>query len=356
MCAVAPTTHSFLHIRMRGLRAQPVVAERLRVLRAHSFLILVSLYHRIMGDSGIIKEQRKIASGLQHENNFGKTLGQSVITTAITVNDEKFDDNELKKLFVKNFNLYKNLERERNKNRTVEIIRKTRGAMNSTSYRGMECLSCFANGTSALDENCYRGSSLLKKECAETEVCFTEINFSFIRRGCIVPKKLNRTFVCKCYLCNDKPWNDSTYYDYNKISDWGYDNIRFQKPLAGIDLLCKVCDTTGTSEVSDKNCRLGRDADYMVCGRNQLCYVNIDNKLNYVSRGCTQMPVFNSMYYLCNKTSCNSKEFKNPKSKTHLREFVYSFLNKKLSRSRSYVVNIQYITTAILLILSVFYL
>ncbi|XP_059057526.1 uncharacterized protein LOC131851110 [Achroia grisella] len=315
-----------------------------------SFLILVSLYHRIMSESGIIKEQRKIASGLQLENNFGETLGQSVITTTITVDDEKFDDNELKKLFVENFKLYKKIEREGNKNGTREIIRKTRDVVNITAYRRIECLSCFANGTSALDENCYRGSSLFKKECADDEVCFTEIHYYFIRRGCVVPNKLNRTFVCNCHLCNDKTWNDSTYYEYSKISDWEYDNIRLQSPIKRMDLLCKVCDTTGTNKVSDKICRLGENADYMVCGHNQLCYVNIDDELDYVSRGCTQMPAFNSMYYLCNKTVCNNNDFQNPKLTMRSNKQNY-FRNKKKVISRSYAVKIKYSTMDILQVL-----
>lgn len=125
-----------------------------------SIILLVSLFHRIKGDLDVIKEQKEIASRPQLENNFAKTPGELVITTAITVDDEKFDDNELRKLFVQNFKLYENLERERNRNGAFGTVRKTRSATNDTSKQGMECLSCFANGTSAADENCYKGGIL----------------------------------------------------------------------------------------------------------------------------------------------------------------------------------------------------
>lgn len=67
------------------------------------FSILFSLFQGIWGDFGNNKEQRKIASGPQLENNFGETRGESVITGAITGHDEDFDDNELGKLFMQNF-------------------------------------------------------------------------------------------------------------------------------------------------------------------------------------------------------------------------------------------------------------
>lgn len=124
-------------------------------------ILLVSLCLTIKGDFDVIKEQKEIASRPQLENNFTKTPGESVITTAITDDDEKFDDNELRKVFAQNFKLYENLERERNRNGALETIRKTRDApgINETKHR-TECFSCFANGTSVADDNCYKAHTL----------------------------------------------------------------------------------------------------------------------------------------------------------------------------------------------------
>lgn len=57
----------------------------------------------------------------------------------------------------------------------------------------------------------------------------------------------------------------------------------------------------------------------MVCGRNQLCYTNIDDETDFVSRGCTDKPLYNSIYYFCNSSACNDDKFINPKQKLRFR-------------------------------------
>lgn len=69
---------------------------------------------------------------------------------------------------------------------------------------------------------------------------------------------MNRTFVCKCPLCNDKPSDNPIYYDYDKISDWAFHNKFLQIPLQGTSLICKICETGGTNTVSDNTCRRGK--------------------------------------------------------------------------------------------------
>lgn len=71
--------------------------------------------------------------------------------------------------------------------------------------------------------------------------------------------KLHRTFVCNCPLCNDKPSDDTSYYEYNTVRDWEYDNKRLQTSLIGMDLVCKLCETKGTDATSDRICRLGKE-------------------------------------------------------------------------------------------------
>ncbi|KAL0830672.1 hypothetical protein ABMA28_002809 [Loxostege sticticalis] len=285
------------------------------ILIFFSVTLLVSLFCRIKGDFTVIKEQREIASRPQLENNLDRTQGESVITTASTCNgtvdDEKFDDNELRKLFVQKFKFYENLERERI-TMAHGRVRKTRDVANNTSKHGIECVSCFANGTSLTDKNCYRGTSP-KIKCSDAEQCFVELNPQYLRRGCTITARVNRTFYCRCPLCNDKPSNVNTYYDYESVEDWVYDNLLLARPLFGTDLLCKVCETTGTNPVADKNCRKGSSADYMICEADQICYINIDDEVDHVSRGCMSIPVFTSMYFFCNQTGCNDHEHTNPR-------------------------------------------
>ena len=53
-------------------------------------------------------------------------------------------------------------------------------------------------------------------------------------------------------------------------------------------------------------------ADYMVCPRNQLCFTNIDDEIDFVSRGCTAKHIFNSIYFFCNSTGCNKQRYPTP--------------------------------------------
>ncbi|XP_045536056.1 uncharacterized protein LOC106711354 [Papilio machaon] len=105
----------------------------------------------------------------------------------------------------------------------------------------------------------------------------------------------------------------SVYYEYKKITDWDYHNKRIQIPIAGMQLICKTCETRGRDALTDDKCRFGSIDDYVVCGRNQVCYVNHDEESDFVTRGCINTPAYNSMFYLCNNSLCNSKPFNIPK-------------------------------------------
>lgn len=72
----------------------------------------------------------------------------------------------------------------------------------------------------------------------------------------------------------------------------------------------------------------------MVCGVNQICYTNIDDETDFVSRGCVNTVVFNSMYYFCNNSMCNNVKFLNPKLRISQEEIQVkgnpSYLRKAL--------------------------
>ncbi|KAJ8723254.1 hypothetical protein PYW08_003166 [Mythimna loreyi] len=238
------------------------------------------------------------------QNSFEESEEKEVntITPTFSEGNEKIDEYEVKKY-------YSSTE--------VTPQRKARTVDSGVIY-GMVCLSCFANPAKG-SWNCYSGHSVPTKKCADAEQCYTELNPSYIRRGCILPGRVNRTFICKCPLCNDKPSFDISHYEYKHVNDWEYDNARLQAPLIGLDLMCKVCETKGSNPTSDKNCRSGKNADYMVCAHNQLCYTNVDDEIDFVSRGCIDKPLFNSMFIFCNTAKCNTQPFPNPREKTRLR-------------------------------------
>ncbi|XP_073955051.1 uncharacterized protein [Choristoneura fumiferana] len=174
------------------------------------FSILFSLFQGIWGDFGNNKEQRKIASGPQLENNFGETRDIS--------------------------------ERQENRNGTSEMIlqRKTRDSLASEVYDGLRCLSCYANnGTSSLYDSCYNGLMAPLVNCISDQVCYTEFHPLYVKRGCINPAKVNLTFYCKCPMCNDKPAYDPVYYNYLNMRDWEYDNARLQKQTT-IEQMIKI--------------------------------------------------------------------------------------------------------------------
>ncbi|KAJ8716722.1 hypothetical protein PYW07_003349 [Mythimna separata] len=167
--------------------------------------------------------------------------------------DKKIDEYEISNHTIRHFKLNSS---------EVETQRKPRTIDNGPVTFGLVCLSCFANPSQG-SWNCYSGYSVPTKKCADAEQCYTELNPLYIRRGCILPGRVNRTFICKCPLCNDKPSFEMSHYEYKKLSDWEYDNARLQAPLIGLDLMCKVCETKGSNPASDKNCRSGKNADYM---------------------------------------------------------------------------------------------
>lgn len=125
-------------------------------------IILVLLAQQITSYWDYITMQEESETGKPlPENNATETQSTTLITTAITtVDDEKFDDYELKKLFVKNFKFYTQSEKEGYKTKPPHTSprRKARAVANITGpFFGMECLSCYANGTSSHDEKCYQG-------------------------------------------------------------------------------------------------------------------------------------------------------------------------------------------------------
>lgn len=94
--------------------------------------------------------------------------------------------------------------------------------------------------------------------CAQDSQCFTELHPNYIRRGCAVPDKPVRNFVCKCPLCNDKSAADQSFYNYNSIAEWEYHNQCLQIAMIGVDLVCKVCATRGTNTAADALCKAGK--------------------------------------------------------------------------------------------------
>ncbi|XP_021202077.1 uncharacterized protein LOC101738688 isoform X5 [Bombyx mori] len=192
------------------------------------------------------------------------------------------------------------------------LQRKSRDAAN-TSNEGLECLSCYADGISATDENCYKGSGVSTQKCLDAEKCYIELHPLYIKRGCVLPGSLNRTFVCKCPLCNDKPSYDPAYYEYTKLSDWEYDNERLKKPLMSVSLMCKVCETKGVNNFLDNICKSGLRTKSKVCARGQYCFINIDEQTDFVSRGCISEPVYNKFYKFCDESNCNRIPFHNIK-------------------------------------------
>ncbi|CAF4851387.1 unnamed protein product [Pieris macdunnoughi] len=222
------------------------------------------------------------------------------------------------------------------KNSKQDVTRQIRNIINT-----LECVGCDTTQIPR-NEKCYGGNVETLVICSHGEECYTEIHPDYIKRGCMSRSRLNRTFICKCPLCNDKPFDDVPSYEYKTIRDWEYDNRRLQTAVIGIDLLCKVCDTKGMNREADERCKKGKDADYMVCAKNQVCFTNIDLDTDFVSRGCVDVPVFNSMYNFCNNTNCNNVAYKNAKlikrrsEIEKAQEFYISFPKTLVSRAGSF--------------------
>ncbi|CAB3226685.1 unnamed protein product [Arctia plantaginis] len=249
-----------------------------------SLFILALVVQGIRSQWDYITEQREIASSPCPESNSNESQSKDNITSTsdITVDYEKFDDYELKKLFVKKFKLYKDSVSAKYKNEPLEIMKPHRKPRAVASHTTVSCRTCYAAGTSSVDEKCYKGAKVPITKCADAEFCFTEIHPEYLRRGCVLPGRVNRTFVCKCPLCNDKPSTESWHYEYTTINDWAYDNSRLSKRLLGMDLICKVCETKGVDPVQDQSCRSGKNTEYMVCPHNHICYTNIDDEIDFV--------------------------------------------------------------------------
>lgn len=125
-----------------------------------SLFILALVVQGIKSQWDYITEQREIASTPCPESNSNESLSKNNIssTADITVDFEKFDNYELQKLFVKNFRLYKDAVSAKYKNEaqgTKKPERKSRAAMSHTTVR---CRTCYAAGTSRVDEKCYKGA------------------------------------------------------------------------------------------------------------------------------------------------------------------------------------------------------
>lgn len=72
----------------------------------------------------------------------------------------------------------------------------------------------------------------------------------------------------------------------------------------------------------------------MICPRKQLCYTNIDDETDFVSRGCTDKPLFNSFYIFCNSTGCNTAAFPDPKQKRRLRAEAIHLKDERVVKSK----------------------
>ncbi|CAH1636416.1 unnamed protein product [Spodoptera littoralis] len=258
-----------------------------------NFLILFSLFKEISTDDDNIIDVIV--------NDSAKTVYNN---TVVPADVETFSDRDLVKILRNNSQLPENIKNDKHeiKGKEFHTHRKSRDILNGTVTFGIDCYSCYGNDTSRKSTNCFSGVAIPSKKCGDAEHCFVELNPLYIKRGCVLPGRVNRTFICKCPLCNDKPSFDISHYEYKKLNDWEFDNARLQVPTTGMELMCKVCETKGTNPSSDKNCRFGKNADYMVCGRHQLCYTNVDDETDFVSRGCIAQPLYNSVYFFCNNT------------------------------------------------------
>lgn len=104
-------------------------------------------------------EEMKITPRIHRENNLAKSVKPTIIISN-TVKEKKIFIDILNNFLVKNFKLHRKIDDSKGKNVTPEMPRqrKSRDAMNGTDLKGLECLSCFADGISTEDENCYKGS------------------------------------------------------------------------------------------------------------------------------------------------------------------------------------------------------
>lgn len=91
------------------------------------------------------------------------------------------------------------------------------------------------------------------ERCIGGAVCFIEVNPLYINRGCKSSESMNKTFVCKCPLCNDKSALDATFFTYKDTQDWEFDNYRLSSNCTEFEELhCKSCDTTLTDDATEK--------------------------------------------------------------------------------------------------------
>ncbi|CAK1555172.1 unnamed protein product [Leptosia nina] len=186
-------------------------------------------------------------------------------------------------------------------NLSKDASRRSRDIVNN--YSSLECVQCDSRDMPRSDK-CYSGDIDATVNCLDGEECHTEVHPQYIKRGCMARSRLNRTFVCKCPLCNDKPFDDAASYEYKTVRDWEYDNRRLQTAVIGLDLLCKVCDTKGINRGVDKQCREGKDIPSTLCEEDEdICYSQ-HTPFGLVDRGCYNINR-NITTYFCACNLCN---------------------------------------------------
>ncbi|KAH9627673.1 hypothetical protein HF086_016827 [Spodoptera exigua] len=216
-----------------------------------NFVLLISLLKGINTNENNITDDKAV-------NSTEKTVTNKTIVPADV---ERFSDQDLVKILVNNS---QSLERTYIDKHEIKVSenntrRKSRDILNSSLISGIQCYTCHGKDSSKESSDCFSGISIPLKKCGDAEQCFVELNPLYIKRGCVLPGRVNRTFICKCPLCNDKPSFDISHYEYKKLNDWEFDNARLQTPVTGMELMCKVCDTKGMNPSSDKNCRFGKN-------------------------------------------------------------------------------------------------
>ncbi|CAG4930626.1 unnamed protein product [Colias eurytheme] len=193
------------------------------------------------------KEQKKIAMKPQ-QNNLGEP--SKTVITVMPADNTKFNNHT-----ENYFKHQENVTRIKS-NLTEENV--PRQIRRSEGGKEIQCVSCEGRAKSRNDGRCYNGNAQSLVNCSNSEECFTELHPQYIKRGCMSRSRLNRTFICKCPLCNDKPFDDTASYEYKTIRDWEYDNRRLRSADKGMDLICKVCETRGINPAMDNHCKHGK--------------------------------------------------------------------------------------------------
>lgn len=135
---------------------------KLNIPNLFNFLLLVSFVCGVTVDSGYNMKQRKIATKTKLRNNWDETP-ETAITSLITMPQENKINREFNNVTNYNYKIGRNLRK-----RVKGIVRPNnfyRGIRNIIDKLqesdSLECLSCFGNGVTKKDDDCYRGIALV---------------------------------------------------------------------------------------------------------------------------------------------------------------------------------------------------